>query len=248
MMRTLEICTGDPAGIRAAIDGGADRIELCSALSDGGLTPSMSMIRYAVSMPVPINVLVRPRSGDFVFSEDEISVMEEDARLAVEAGADGIVIGALTSEGEIDIDACSRIMKAAGSCDTTFHRAFDLCVNPQKALETIIGLGFKRLLTSGQAASALEGSPLISCLRKQASGRIRIMAGAGITPDNVRNVLTLSGVDEIHASARSMFRPDFRHNSNGNVSMGSNDGCDGSRMATDSRIVNKLKKAIESHS
>ena len=85
MMRTLEICTGDPAGIRAAIDGGADRIELCSALSDGGLTPSMSMIRYAVSMPVPINVLVRPRSGDFVFSEDEISVMEEDARLAVEA-------------------------------------------------------------------------------------------------------------------------------------------------------------------
>ncbi|MDE5808148.1 MAG: hypothetical protein K2H76_08525, partial [Muribaculaceae bacterium] len=237
----LEICTGDPEGVIAAIEGGADRIELCSGLAEGGLTPSAAMMQFSSKL-IPTNVLIRPRAGDFVYSDAELEVMEKDIRMAVSAGANGIAVGALTSEGEIDIPSCRRLLNNAAGLDNTFHRAFDLCANPFRALEDIIALGFKRILTSGQASTAMEGAELISKLKKQAAGRITIMAGAGINPANVSEVLSKSDADEIHASARSRVSSPML--TERKAAMGSDDASDGSRMATDKHIVEQIKARL----
>ena len=178
-MKTLEICTGDPEGILTAFAAGADRIELCSGLAEGGLTPSIAAVRFASGLKQgTVNVLIRPRAGDFVYTPAEVRIMTDDIRAAMEAGASGIAVGALTPDGRVDEEACRDFIAAAGpNADSTFHRAFDVTRDPYEALETIIGLGFRRILTSGQAASALEGAELIARLRRQAAGRIEIMAG-----------------------------------------------------------------------
>ena len=240
-MTRLEICTGDPEGIMAAMHGGADRIELCSALSEGGLTPSIGLISFSSEI-LPTNVLIRPRPGDFVYSPEEVGVMEKDIIKAVEAGASGIVTGVLTEEGEIDTDACRRLIGYADGLDNTFHRAFDLVADPFRALEEIIDLGFKRILTSGQAPTALEGVDLIAELHRRAAGRILIMAGAGVNPGNVFEILSLSNADEIHASARSIVKSHARVY--GNATMGTADAADGSRLSTDSRIVAGIRDSI----
>lgn len=243
MSKTLEICTGDPVGIEAAIAGGADRIELCSGLAEGGLTPSIGAIRYAVSRPVTVNVLIRPRSGDFVYSREEIDLMVADIEEAVRCGADGIVVGALTPDGDVDMDACRRFIEAAQGRNATFHRAFDVCRNPFQALEDVISLGFDRILTSGQSADALRGCDMIRRLHDKAAGRIRIMAGAGVKPENAAEILTLSRCDDLHASARSLIPSGMAQNS-GEASMGSADTSDGSRMATDRNVVAQLKSIL----
>lgn len=240
--RLLEICTGDPAGVIAAINGGADRVELCSGLAEGGLTPSIGMIRFSVQR-IPTNVLIRPRSGDFIYSPEEINVMISDIKTAVDAGAAGIVTGALTADGNVDIDACREMLTHAQRMDNTFHRAFDLTTDPFRALEDIISLGFRRILTSGQAASALEGAPLIAELHRRAAGRILIMAGAGVSPANAAEILTESHADEIHASARSLCHSAMR--SSGKATMGTADAADGSRQATDESVVAAIRNAID---
>lgn len=238
----LEICTGDPEGVEAAVAGGADRIELCSGLAEGGLTPSLAMIKYSASR-IPTNVLIRPRSGDFVYSPAELDVMEEDIESAIGCGASGIVIGILTPDGKIDEDACRRLLKKAQGLDNTFHRAFDVAADPFEALETIINLGFKRILTSGTYRTALEGAAIIEKLRKQAAGRIKIMAGAGVNPGNAEDIIRLSGADEIHASARSILPSAMEYS--GKASMGSADAADGSRLATDRLTVAAIRKALD---
>ena len=243
MVRTLEICTGDPVGIEAAIAGGADRIELCSGLAEGGLTPSIGAIRYAASRPVTVNVLIRPRPGDFVYSSQEIGLMVPDIEEAVHCGADGIVVGALTPEGDVDMDACRRFIDATQGRNATFHRAFDVCRDPFKALEDVISLGFDRILTSGQSSDALQGSDMIRRLHDKATGRIRIMAGAGVKPENAAEIIALSRCDDLHASARSLM-PSGMTASTGEASMGSADAADGSRMATDRNIVAQLKSIL----
>lgn len=244
MSKTLEICTGDPIGIEAAIAGGADRIELCSGLAEGGLTPSIGAIQYAVSRPVTVNVLIRPRSGDFVYSPvEEIDMMVADIEEAVRYGADGIVVGALTPDGDVDMDACRRFIDAAQGRNATFHRAFDVCRDPFKALEDVISLGFDRILTSGQSSDALRGGDMIRRLHDKAAGRIRIMAGAGVKPENAAEILALSRCDDLHASARSLMPSGMAQNS-GKASMGSADAADGSRMATDRNIVAQLKSIL----
>lgn len=243
MSKTLEICTGDPVGIEAAIAGGADRIELCSGLAEGGLTPSIGAIRYAASRPVTVNVLIRPRPGDFVYNPVEIELMVADIEEAVRCGADGIVVGALTPDGDVDMDACRRFIEASQGRNATFHRAFDVCRNPFQALEDVISLGFDRILTSGQASDALQGADIISRLHDKAAGRIRIMAGAGVKPENAAEILTLSRCDDLHASARSLIPSGMAQNS-GEASMGSADTSDGSRMATDRNIVAQLKSIL----
>ena len=244
-MKTLEICTGDPEGIQTAFAAGADRIELCSGLAEGGLTPSIAAIRFASRLRKgSVNVLIRPRAGDFVYTPAEIEVMTDDIRSAMAAGASGIVAGALTPDGKVDIDACRAFISAAGNdADSTFHRAFDVVSDPFEALETIIGLCFKRILTSGQAASALEGAELIARLRKQAAGRIEIMAGAGVCPENAAEIIRLTDADALHASARSSKRSAMATAAT-DASMGSADASDGSRMATDYDKVNKLHNLI----
>lgn len=237
----LEICTGDPEGIISAIAGGADRVELCSGLSEGGLTPSISLIHFS-SARIPTNVLIRPRSGDFVYTPKELQVMLEDIKFAKENGATGIVVGALSREGEIDVEACQKMLEAAGDMDSTFHRAFDVVNDPVKALEEIIGLGFKRILTSGQAENAVAGKKLIQDLVEKASGRIKIMAGAGINPHNLASLIKETGADEFHASARSSVKSKMKKGNS--VSMGNADASDGSRFATDASIVKSLKEII----
>ena len=173
--RILEVCCADLQSVRAAVEGGAQRIELCQALELDGVTPSAGMIEWAVEQGVHVHVLIRPRGGDFVYSPDEVRCMMNDVRIAHMLGASGVVIGALTPEGDIDTNVCGWLMGQAQSMSVTFHRAFDQCRNPQQALEDIISMGCHRLLTSGQAANVTEGTEMLARLVKQAAGRITIL-------------------------------------------------------------------------
>lgn len=203
-MRRLEVCAGSIESIKAAYEGGAYRVELCSALSEDGLTPSVGMILYAKSLEgLKVNVLIRPRCGDFVYTDEEVRCMADDIRVCGELGVDGVVIGALTPQGDIDLDVCRRLAECAKGMSITFHRAFDVCRRPFEALEQIIALGCDRLLTSGQAPTADKGIDMLRQLVSKAQGRLIIMPGSGVNPQNAAAILDEAGTTEIHASARS---------------------------------------------
>lgn len=216
----LEVCCGNIASVRAAIEGGADRIELCRDLELDGLTPSQEMIHEAVSLcrqaGLLVHVLIRSREGDFVYNDTEVEKMTEEIRMAAGEGADGIVIGALTPDGDIDTAACRKWIDAVrltdGSlrCNVTFHRAFDVCANPLEAIEQIAQLGCNRILTSGQQPSAEKGIPLLKQLVEKAkeisakSGReFTILCGAGVNTQNADTILKETGATEIHGSLRT---------------------------------------------
>lgn len=201
-MRKLEVCCGDLQSVRAAIEGGAHRVELCEALELDGLTPSEAMMGSAIGMGIPVQVLIRVREGDFVYNKDEICKMRNDIRLARKLGAAGVVIGALMPDGSIDEEAIRCMMDEAEGLSVTFHRAFDVCRKPEEALEKIISLGCHRLLTSGQATTAEQGIPMLKKLVEQADGRIIIMPGAGVNPQNASRILEETGALEIHGSLR----------------------------------------------
>lgn len=201
-MRKLEVCCGDLQSVRAAIEGGAHRVELCEALELDGLTPSEAMMESAIGMGIPVQVLIRVREGDFVYNKDEICKMRNDIRLARKLGAAGVVIGALMPDGSIDEEAIRCMMDEAEGLSVTFHRAFDVCRKPEEALEKIISLGCHRLLTSGQATTAEQGIPMLKKLVEQADGRIIIMPGAGVNPQNASRILEGTGALEIHGSLR----------------------------------------------
>lgn len=200
--KCLEVCCADLQSVRAAAEGGAHRIELCQALGLDGLTPSAGMIESAIDMGTPVQVLIRPREGDFVYSQDEVLCMQRDIRQARRMGANGVVIGALKPDGSIDEEAVRRLVGEAEGLSITFHRAFDVCANPLEALEKIISLGCHRLLTSGQAPSAEQGILLLKRLVEQAAGRLIIMPGAGVSPQNAHHILSETGANEIHGSLR----------------------------------------------
>ena len=204
----LEIATNSIQSALAAEVGGADRIELCDNLEQGGTTPSHGTIAITRErLQIPIHVLIRPRSGDFIYTEAEREVMLYDIENCQRLGCDGVVIGALDAEGNIDGKFCHAMQVAAGNMSLTFHRAFDLCAAPEQSLEEIIALGFERILSSGMADSALLGQVQLASLVRQANKRIGIMAGAGIRPDNLAALVAASGVTEVHASASG---PHFR--------------------------------------
>lgn len=212
MNRELEICCGDIASVLAAKEGGARRIELCSGLSEGGLTPSSGLIKAAVDSGIEnINVLIRPRPGDFLYSPTEITLMENDIVNAIRTGANGIVIGVLDENGEVDRDAMARLISAARNAareygidrlNITFHRAFDVSCDPERSLEDIISLGCDCILTSGASPSAVKGIVQIARIMAKANGRIKIMAGAGVNPSNAADIIAATGVDAIHSTAR----------------------------------------------
>ena len=190
----IEICVDSVAGAVAAERGGADRVELCDNLLEGGTTPSLGCIRVARQhLRIGLQVIIRPRGGDFLYDDYEMQVIREDIRLCKEAKADGVVIGCLTADGDIDL---------ARPMNVTFHRAFDMCRDAKKGLEELVALGVDRVLTSGQDASCLEGMELIAALERQAGGRIIVMPGGGITPRNVSRIVAGTGVREVHLSAR----------------------------------------------
>ncbi|MBQ7526765.1 MAG: copper homeostasis protein CutC [Bacteroidaceae bacterium] len=199
---TLEVCCADLQSVRAAMEGGAHRVELCEALEVDGLTPSAEMMAEAIGLGIPVQVLIRPRQGDFVYDEAEVQSMLEGIRLAKRLGANGVVIGALKPDGSIDEETVRRLAAEAKGLSITFHRAFDVCAHPMEALEQIIALGCHRLLTSGQAPTAEQGIPLIKRLVGQAAGRLSIMPGSGVNPGNARLILSETGAREIHGSLR----------------------------------------------
>jgi copper homeostasis protein len=200
----LEVCVETLDGALAARNGGAGRIELCSALSEGGLTPGAGLLELAVERSgLPVMVMVRPRGGDFCYTPLELETMRCDIAAAKRAGASGVVLGVLRPEGDVDLERTTELVALARPLAVTFHRAFDLVRDPLASLETLVGLGIERVLTSGQERTAIEGAALIAELVRRAAGRIELMAGAGVTAGNVRELVARTGVREVHASCRS---------------------------------------------
>jgi copper homeostasis protein len=242
-MKILEICAGSVESAVAARDGGAHRIELCAALEVGGVTPSAGLIAEARKVEgLILNVIIRPRGGDFLYNEYEVACMEEDIRTCKRLGVDGVVIGALTADGDIDTATCKRLIDAANGMSITFHRAFDMCRDPQKALEELITLGCNRVLTSGQAPTAEAGIDLLGKLVKQANGRIIIMPGCGVNSKNAAKTLKATGANEIHASARKSVGSGMQFR-NSSVSMGNSDSDEYARKETD---VNEVRAIVNS--
>lgn len=199
----IEICVDNLESVVTANQFPISRIELCSALCVGGITPNDGFIQYAKSISnVPLALMIRPRAGDFLYSEAEIAIMLQDIKRAKDLGLQAVVFGALSATGELDIKSIEKLVKAAEGMEITFHRAFDLCQQPFVALEQLIELGCTRLLTSGLATTAFEGIPVIRQLVEQASGRIQIMAGCGVNSDNIKQIISQTNVTEIHFSAK----------------------------------------------
>ncbi|MCW6004223.1 copper homeostasis protein CutC [Micromonospora sp. CPCC 205371] len=205
----FEVCVDGVDGVLAAQAAGADRVELCSALSEGGLTPSAGLIATALDAAtsngtsIDVNVLIRPRGGDFIYDRHEILAMRRDIETVAAAGAHGIVIGALTADGDVDAAVCRELLSEAGDLSVTFHRAFDMARRPHEALAAVIDLGADRLLTSGQEASAVDGAPLIAELVAAAADRLIVMPGGGVRAANIRRLLAVTGAREVHFSART---------------------------------------------
>jgi len=196
----LEVCVADPQSLAAAVAGGAERIELCSALELGGLTPSVGLMTLAAEAGIETYVLIRPRPGDFVFDFDDYGAMLHDIDAVHHAGLDGVVLGCSRPNGELDDHLLSRLVGQADGLGLTLHRAMDLVPDFAEATETAIGLGFERILTSGGAPTALEGLGQLALAHATAAGRIKIMAGSGLRPDNVLELLAAVPVDEVHSS------------------------------------------------
>ena len=208
----LEIAAGSLGSALAAQAGGADRVELCADLDHGGTTQSYGTLAIARDrVRIPLYALIRPRAGDFCYDTAEIEAMRHDVETCVSLGYDGVVIGALDADGDVDEGACRTLIDAAGSLGVTFHRAFDVARDRHRALETIIALGCERVLTSGGAATALDGADEIATIVRRGGDRIRVMAGSGITPANIAEVARRSGAHEFHGSARALRASPIRH-------------------------------------
>lgn len=203
----VEACVDSVASALAAERGGARRVELCDALFDGGTTPSAGMIaacKEAVS--IPVFVMIRPRGGGFVYSEPERDVMRRDVVVARELGADGVVIGGLLPNGTVDVGLVRMLAKAAGGLPVTFHRAFDITPDLEASLESLADAGVQRILTAGGASTAAEGSSTLAQLVRVAGSRIVVMAGGGVREENVRLLVSISGVREVHVRLTRLAR------------------------------------------
>lgn len=217
----FEICTNSVESCIAAQQGGANRVELCAGIPEGGTTPSYGEIATAreVLTHTKLHVIIRPRGGDFLYSPIEIKTMLKDIEIARQLGADGVVFGCLTADGEVDMTVMQELMAASRGLSVTFHRAFDVCRDARKALEQIIDLGCNRILTSGQQANAEAGIPLLKELQQQAAGRIILLAGCGVNEGNIRRIAEETGIEEFHFSARESIKSGMEYK-NEAVSMG----------------------------
>jgi copper homeostasis protein len=196
----LEVCVDTPAGLAAAIAGGADRIELCAALDLQGLTPAPGLMALAASAPIPIYPMIRPRNGDFCFDARDLDAMRHDIDAVRRYGLAGVTIGANRPDGDLDLDVLEKLVAHSAGLGMTLHRSFDFVTDQAAALEAAVALGFERVLTSGGALTALAGAERIADLVAQADGRIRILAGAGVRANNVAELVRRTGVREVHGS------------------------------------------------
>ena len=196
----LEVCVDSPEGLLAAVAGGADRIELCSALAASGLTPTPGLMQLAATVPIPVYAMIRPRAGDFRYSPAEVEAMLADIDATREAGLAGVVFGASDAAGALDEALLARLCAHAAGLGVTLHRAIDVVPDFEAALEVAVGLGFERILTSGGALTAQDGAERIAVLVAQAAGRIGVLAGCGVSARNAGEIVRRTGVTEIHGS------------------------------------------------
>ena len=221
MTYTFEVAVDSIESALTAQICGAHRVELCADLGIGGITPSYGMMAVAKQrLHIPIHVIIRPRRGDFLYSEAEFDIMRRDIETAKSFGVNGVVLGLLLPDGRIDIDRTRVLIELARPLSVTFHRAFDVAVDPHTALDALIQLGVDTVLTSGQQPTAEQGLPLITALVKQAAGRIDIMPGSGINPTNIRAIVQQSGAKTFHFSGKAAVESAMTYR-NPNLSMGS---------------------------
>ncbi len=247
-MVTLEVCANSITSAVEAQKGGAVRIELCDNLSEGGTTPSPGQLLLARKLlHIKIYALIRPRGGDFLYSDLEFEVMKADLRHCIEAGCDGVVIGILTIDGRVDKIRCAELVNMArqGGLGVTFHRAFDMCVDMFKALEDIIEIGCERILTSGGKTTAIEGANVINHLVEQAAGRISIMPGCGVDEHNAADLVRFTNATEIHSSAKTRV-PSVMQYRNEHILMGGPQGDEYSVVQTDPQRVKAIIEAANS--
>ncbi|MFT3755036.1 MAG: copper homeostasis protein CutC [Pseudoxanthomonas sp.] len=232
---TLEIAANSLASALAAQEGGADRVELCENLGEGGCTPSYGTLAVARDrLRIPLYVLIRPRTGDFAYGDWECEVMLRDIEHCVRLGCDGVVIGALDASGDVDMALCRQLIGVAGTLGVTFHRAFDVARDPLQALEAIAALGCQRVLTSGAAVDAPTGAANIAAYVQAAGARLSIMAGAGVAATNIA-MLKQTGVREFHTSAKAWRQ---------GISQRALLGLDAAWLQSDVEIVRRLKQAL----
>ncbi len=243
-MITIEVVCYNITSVLNAVKGGANRIELCDSPGDGGATPSAGMIATAKKLTtLPIFVMIRPRGGDFLYSDEEFEVMKADIGTAKSLGADGVVLGILTSDGKIDLDRSRELVKLAHPMKVTCHRAFDMTDDPFTALESCVATGFDRILTSGQQSGVGKGMDLLAQLVAKAASRIVIMPGAGVSEDNVTQLVETTGAKEIHISGKAFENSPmiFR---NPAVAMGS-DPREYQRLIVDPERVKRIRQLAE---
>jgi copper homeostasis protein len=240
----FEICIDSISGALVAKSAGADRVELCANLLEGGTTPSRGMIRQARKVSgIKLHVIIRPRGGDFLYDDDEFSIEEADIDTAKAEGADGVVIGLLQADGTIDVFRTRALIARARPLAVTFHRAFDMTPDPFAALETLISLGVERVLTSGQEASVLEGLPLITELVRRAGEKIIVMPGGGITARNVQRIVSEARPREIHFAALEISPSSMRHRREHVFMGGELRPPEYDRLVTSAETINSVMKA-----
>jgi len=240
----LEVCANSVTSALAAQEGGAVRVELCENLKEGGTTPSHGQILMARSLlHIKLYVLIRPRGGDFLYSDLEYKIMMADIRYCIDAGCDGVVIGMLNPDGSIDIERCLEMARLARQwgLGVTFHRAFDMCANQDEALEEIIEMGCERILTSGGKSTAMEGATVINHLVQKAAGRISIMPGSGVSEANVADLVHFTGVTEVHSSARTSVQSKMQYK-NDHILMSNEPG---DEYSIDLTSVDRVRKLVE---
>ena len=244
---SLEVCANSVTSALAAQEGGAVRVELCENLKEGGTTPSPGQILQARSLlHIKLYVLIRPRGGDFLYTDLEYKIMLADIRYCIEAGCDGIVIGMLNADGSIDKKRCLEMVRLAKQwgLGVTFHRAFDMCANQLQALDDIIEIGCERILTSGGKTTAIEGATAINKLVEKAAGRLSIMPGSGVSEANVADIVHFTGVTEVHSSARTQIQSKMQYQNH--ILMGNASGDEYSIDITDVGRVRELVRLANS--
>jgi copper homeostasis protein len=244
-MTVLEICVDSVESAVAAERGGAQRVELCSDLTEGGLTPSLGLIRTVRSrINIGIHVMIRPRAGDFLYSEDDFAVMREDIAAAARCKADGVVLGLLSADGDVDVARTKELVELARPMEVTFHRAIDLARDIEGALEEVIQTGADRILTSGAEPTAMQGRHRIRSLVRASKGRIGVMVGSGIRAENVEEIAQTTGAVEFHAALRRAVPSPIRHQRR-KVHLGDRDVDDYARRVVRATDVRTLQDAIE---